>query len=151
MATYSISTRHEDMQLERVHALLASSYWSPRIRRDVVSTAMANSLVVGAFLHRDDGTQAQVGFARVVTDYATFAWLCDVIVDEAHRGRGLSKCMLDSLFAVPSLGSLRRWCLATRDAHGLYRQYGFADVVPGAWLERKSEPSVWQEQPVSAK
>jgi GNAT superfamily N-acetyltransferase len=96
------------MRLDEVHAMLAASYWSPSIRKDVVARAMASSVVVGAF---DDATGAQVAYARVVTDYATFAWLCDVIVREDHRGRGLSTKMLDALEAVESLHGLRRWCL----------------------------------------
>jgi GNAT superfamily N-acetyltransferase len=130
------------MRLDDVHAMLAASYWSPRIRKDVVAKAMASSVVVGAF---DDATGVQVAYARAVTDHATFAWLCDVIVHENHRGRGLSTRMLDALEAVESLRGLRRWCLATRDAHGVYAKRGYMPVTPGAWMERKTDPSVWQD------
>lgn len=138
---YTISTRHRDMQLDRVHALLAATYWSPRIRRDIVATAMANSLVAGAF----DASGTQVAYARVVTDHATFAWLCDVIVDEHHRGHGLSRRMLEALHATAELAHIRRWCLATRDAHGLYEKLGYVPVKPGAWMERKGPESAWQD------
>lgn len=139
---YTISTSHADMKLDDVHAMLAATYWSPRIKREIVAKAMANSVVVGAF---DTATGRQVGYARVVTDRATFAWLCDVIVDERHRGHGLSKRMLAALDAIPELQKLRRWCLATRDAHGVYAKIGYVPVVPGAWMERKSAPGVWQD------
>ena len=139
---YRISTEHSDMRLDDVHAMLAATYWSPRIRREIVEKAMANSVVVGAF---ENATGRQVGYARVVTDSATFAWLCDVIVDEAHRGHGLSRRMLEAIERHPRLQSLRRWCLATRDAHGLYTKMGYGPVVPGAWMERKCDPSVWQD------
>jgi GNAT superfamily N-acetyltransferase len=142
---YTISTRREDMQLDKVHALLAASYWSPRIRREIVEKAMAASLVAGAF----DGCGNQVGYARVVTDHATFAWLCDVIVEQEHRGQGLSRRMLEALHATPSLGDIRRWCLATRDAHGLYEKLGYQPVKPGAWMELKGPVSAWQEPPAS--
>ena len=133
------------MDLDAVHAMLAKSYWSARIRREVVERALANSLVVGAFALDDRGARTQVGVARAVTDFATFAWLCDVYVEEAHRGRGLSKRMIEMLFDSPELRTLRRWCLATRDAHGLYERYGFVPVEAGRWIERKNPASAWQE------
>lgn len=139
---YTISTNHADMKLDDVHAMLAATYWSPRIKREIVAKAMANSVVVGAF---DAAIGRQVGYARVVTDRATFAWLCDVIVDEKHRGHGLSKRMLAALDAIPELQKLRRWCLATRDAHGVYAKIGYVPVAPGAWMERKTDPTAWQE------
>ena len=139
--TYTISTLRTAMQPERVHEMLAAAYWSPQIRRDIVVRAMDNSLVAGAFTP----SGVQVGYARVVTDSATFAWLCDVIVEEPHRGRGLSRRMLDALHGLPQLAQLRRWCLATRDAHGLYASMGYVPVVPGAWMERKGPIEVWQD------
>lgn len=142
---YEIVTGAAAMDLDAVHAMLAKSYWSARIRREVVERALANSLVVGAFAIDDRGARTQVGVARAVTDFATFAWLCDVYVEEAHRGRGLSKRMIEMLFDNPELRTLRRWCLATRDAHGLYERYGFAPVEAGRWMERKNPASAWQE------
>ena len=131
------------MQVDVIHRMLASSYWSPRVRRDVVEAALANSLVAGAF-HVSGGGQ-QVGIARVVTDYATFAWLCDVFVHESHRGHGLGKRLVGALLAEPRLQAVRKWCLATRDAHGLYRQFGFAPLPEQQWMERKAPASTWQE------
>jgi GNAT superfamily N-acetyltransferase len=131
------------LQLEVVHAALAASYWSPKIRKDVLAHAIANSLVVGAFDRADD---RQVGFARVVTDRATFAWLCDVWVDEAARGQGVGKRMVAALIEHPALQTLRRWCLATKDAHTLYTRFGFAPVPAERWMELKLDLAAWQAQ-----
>lgn len=136
----------------QIHALLASTYWSPNIRPDVVATAFRNSLFALAIqapterIALDSGGRV-VGTARVVTDYATFAWLCDVYVVPELRGTGLARAMILTLQAHPGLGTLRRWCLATRDAHGLYAKLGFVPVAEGALMERKSPPSAWQQSP----
>jgi len=129
------------MDIDRVCGLLRATYWSPRIRRSVVERGIANSVVVGVF----DGGGNQVAFARVVTDYATFGWLCDVIVDERHRGQGLSRGMLERLLTHPQLQTLRRWMLGTRDAHGLYEKFGFVQISPERWMEMKPDPKGWQE------
>lgn len=141
MTTYTISLDPARVQFDRVHALLTESYWSPRIRADVLRTAIKNSIVAGAF---EAETGRQVAFARVVTDQATFAWLCDVIVDPAHRGKGLAKRMCRELDADPRLQTLRRWCLATRDAHSLYAQFGFEPVPEGRWMEKRLPVERWQ-------
>lgn len=143
---YELSTDPARMQLDVIHGYLATSYWSPGIRRELVAEAIRNSLVLGVF---DRASGAQVAFARVVTDYATFAYLCDVFVLEGHRGRGLSKRMVEHLIADPRLQTLRRWCLATRDAHDLYRRYGFEDAPPGRWMDRRSPAPAWQDPGVS--
>lgn len=140
---YDVTMDPARMDVDAVWGLLRKTYWSPNIRRDVVERGMANSIVVGGF---ERATGKQVSFARVVTDRATFAWLCDVIVDEDHRGNDLSTRMLDLLFAHPDLQTLRRWCLGTRDAHGIYRRYGFVPVAPEQWMERKLDPSVWSDR-----
>lgn len=142
MAEYDLSQDRSRVQIDRVHAALAASYWSPGIRREVIERAIDRSLVVGAY---DRATGEQVAFARVVTDYATFAWLCDVYVEEAHRGAGLGKRMLEALVADPRLQTLRRWCLATRDAHGLYARYGFVPVPAERWMEMRLPESAWRE------
>lgn len=141
MQSYTISLDPARVQFDRVHTLLAASYWSTNIRRDVLQAAIRNSIVAGAF---HEPTGAQVGFARVVTDQATFAWLCDVIVDPAHRGQGLAKSMLRALEADPRLHTLRRWCLATRDAHTLYRSFGYEPVPEGRWMEKRLPIERWQ-------
>jgi GNAT superfamily N-acetyltransferase len=83
--------------------------------------------------------------ARVVTDRATFAWLCDVVVDKQFRGKGLARRLLDALEREPSLQGVRRWCLATRDAHGLYAKHGYVPVPEGRWMERQGPKELWQE------
>jgi len=100
------------------------AYWSPGIPREVVAQAMRNSVCFGAY-----AGQAQVGFARVVTDRTTFAYLADVFVLPEHRGRGLSKRLMQAVRSHPHLQGLRRWLLVTRDAHGLYRQFGFTPIA----------------------
>lgn len=85
-----------------------------------------------------------MGFARVVTDRSTFAWLCDVIVEERWRGQGLARRMLDELERHPALQTVRRWCLATRDAHGLYEGLGYRLVPPERWMEKQGPKERWQ-------
>src|SRR6201989_21918 len=121
--TYDIGPDPSRLQLDAVHAYLTRSYWSPGVPREVVARAAANSLCFGIYLG-----DAQVGYARVVTDKATFAYLADVYVLEAHRGQGLSKRLVETIQAHPELQGLRRFLLATRDAHGLYAQFGFASL-----------------------
>jgi len=118
---YSISTEHAELDIDAVHAFLTRSFWAEGISRDLVAKSIANSLCFGLF----DGS-AQIGFARVVTDRATFAYLCDVYVLESHRGRGLGKWLIEAVMAHADLQGLRRFMLVTRDAHGLYAPYGFA-------------------------
>ena len=119
---YEISTDTSRLDFEAVHAYLTRSYWSPGIPLATVEKAARNSLCFGVY---ERSTGAQVGFARVVTDHATFAYLCDVYVLEEHRGHGLGKCLMREAMTHPSLAGARRILLATRDAHGLYRQSGF--------------------------
>jgi len=138
--TISLDPARQD--LDAIHRMLAGTYWSPGIRRDVVSEALRNSITAVAI---DEATGATVGIARVVTDRATFAWLCDVFVEERFRGQGIARRLLEELERHPALGTLRRWCLATRDAHGLYGRHGYQPVPPGRWMERQGPKEVWQE------
>lgn len=115
-----ITTDTSRFDLEAIHGFLARSYWSPAIPREVVERAIAHSLCFGAL----DG-ERQVGFARVVSDRATFGYVCDVFVLESHRGRGVGKSLMAAIMAHPDLLGLRRIMLFTRDAHGLYAKYGF--------------------------
>lgn len=122
---YEISTDLARLDFEAIHAYLTRSYWSPGIPRETVERAARNSLCFGVY---ERATGVQVGFARVVTDHATFAYLCDVYVLEGHRGHGLSKRLMRELMKHPALTGARRIMLATRDAHGLYRQSGFVEA-----------------------
>jgi GNAT superfamily N-acetyltransferase len=128
---YSLSAAPGDQQPERVHAYLTRSYWSEGIPLDLVRKAMEHSLCVGVF-HGG----VQVGLARVVTDRATFAYLCDVYVLEEHRGKGLASRLMEAVAAHPDLQGLRRFALITRDAHGLYEKFGFKPLArPAGWME----------------
>ncbi len=118
---YEIDTDPARLDLDVTYKFLSEeAYWSPGVSREIVEKAIANSMVFGAYR---DG--AQVGLARVVTDRATFAWICDVFVLPEHRGHGLGKWLMECITSHPELRDLRRLMLATRDAHGLYAQYGF--------------------------
>lgn len=127
---YRISTDPAQLQLGVIHGYLTRSYWAEGVSREVVARALEHSLNFGLYLDdggSDDGGPAeQIGFARVVSDYATFAYLADVFVLEAHRGQGLATWLIGAALAHPRLQGLRTWALFTRDAHGLYRKFGFA-------------------------
>ena len=127
--TYEISTDPSRLQLAAIHAYLTRSYWSPGIPKEVVARAIANSVCFGLY-DLQGPTDTQVGFARVVTDKASFAYLADVYVLEEHRGHGLGKRLIDAVMAHPALTGARRAMLGTRDAHGLYARHGFA-APPG--------------------
>ena len=135
--TYEISTDPGRLHLDAIHAYLTRSYWSPGIPKDVVARAIANSMNFGLYLG-----DTQVGFARVVTDKASFAYLADVYVLEAHRGQGLSKRLVEHVLGHPELQGMRRFLLATRDAHGLYEQFGFkAPAKPENFMEIRIPPA----------
>ena len=123
---YVISTDPARLDVTTIHRWLSEeSYWAPHIPRPTVERAIANSLNFG--LYAPDGRQA--GFARVISDYTTFAWLCDVFVLEEFRGQGLSKWLMQQILAHPELQHLRRYMLGTWDAHSLYKQFGYAPVA----------------------
>lgn len=131
MHKVSLSLDPSRLDIDAIHAFLIESYWSPGISRDVVARAIAGSVCIGAFQG-----DAQVGFARLVTDKATFAYLADVYVLVEHRGQGLARAMLDALFAHANVQDLRRIMLATRDAHELYAKYGFTPLgAPDRFME----------------
>jgi len=121
---YTITTDAKRLDVPAIHAFLTRSYWSPGIPLALVQRAIDHSLCFGLF-HHDE----QVGFARVISDRTTFAYLADVYVLEAHRGRGLSKWLLQVVLAHADLQGLRRFLLATRDAHELYRRFGFNELT----------------------
>jgi GNAT superfamily N-acetyltransferase len=131
MSPYEVSTDPTRLDIEAIHAFLATTYWSPGVPLSTVRRAVENSVCVGVYL-----AGQQVGFARMVTDKATFAYLADVYILEEHRGNGLSKRMLEVLFQLEALQGLRRMMLATRDAHALYEQFGFkALATPVRFME----------------
>ena len=137
---FLISTDPARLNLDVIHGFLTNCYWSKGIPREVVARSIEHSLCFGVY----DGSGAQVGFARVVSDFATVAYLGDVFILESHRGRGLSKWLMECITQHPALQGLRRWILLTRDAHGLYKKFGFTPVkAPDRYMERH-DPSVYE-------
>lgn len=131
MQPYEISSDPARLDTRAIHAFLSKAYWSLGVPLSVVERAVRNSVCVGAYTGA-----SQVGFARVVTDKATFAYLADVYGLEDHRGNGISTRMIEALMQLPELQGLRRMILATRDAHGLYERFGFKHLaVPARFME----------------
>jgi GNAT superfamily N-acetyltransferase len=139
--TYEVSTDRARLDIDAIHGYLARSYWSPGIPHEVVARAIDHSICFGVYHGAD-----QVGFARVITDEATFAYLADVYVLEAHRGQGLSKRLMEAVMAHPSLQRIRRFMLVTLDAHGLYRQFGFVDPPRPEMLMEITRPDIYKGQ-----
>jgi GNAT superfamily N-acetyltransferase len=145
---YLLSDDPSRLDLDVIHGYLArESYWAGDIPRDIVERAVRNSLCIGAYA----SAGFQVGLARLVTDYATYAWLCDVFVVESHRRHGLGKALIQAVVAHPRLQNLRRIALATRDAHGLYAQFGFTPLAtPQTHMERRNQEIYRQLRDASA-
>jgi GNAT superfamily N-acetyltransferase len=144
---YAISTDLGKLDVDAIYAYLSQSYWAAGRPREVIVKSLAHSLNFGLY-HQEQMRQQQVGLVRVITDYATFAYVCDVYVLEAHRKQGLSKWLMSCVKAHPDLQGIRRWLLVTRDAHGLYAQFGFTPLEnPSRWMaifepgNNKSQPS----------
>jgi GNAT superfamily N-acetyltransferase len=129
---YLISTDPTRLDLEVIHGFLSTSYWAAGRSREMIRTGIANSLPFGVYKQR-----RQIGFARVITDYATLAWIADVFIIDEFRGQGLSKWLMEVIITHPELQGFRRWILATKDAHGLYQKFGFTELKrPERWMER---------------
>lgn len=129
---YTISTERNRLDVDVIHGFLVHSYWAAGIPRAVVERSIEHSLPFGVY----HGTR-QVGFARVITDYTTFAYIGDVFIIEEYRGRGLSRWLMEVVVQHPELQGLRRWLLFTRDAHGLYEKVGFTPSrTPERLMER---------------
>jgi GNAT superfamily N-acetyltransferase len=144
---YTISTDNKRLDIRRIHDFVSNqSYWAQGRTIETVQRAIDNSLNFGLYKNNQ-----LIGFARVVTDYATFAWIADVFVLSEHRGRGLSKWIMEVILSHPELQSFRRWVLATRDAHGLYARFGFIPLHrPERWMERpdpnmQESPDYWEK------
>lgn len=129
---YLVSTDASLLEIDRIHTFLTKSYWAGGIPREVVERSTEYSIPFGLYDSRN-----QVGFARVITDRATFAYLADVYVEEEYQSLGLGKLIMRAVMAHPDLQGLRRWMLATADAHGLYQQFGFSELrQPERWMEK---------------
>jgi GNAT superfamily N-acetyltransferase len=138
---FHFSTDKTLLDLHYVHAFLSvRSYWAAGIPLDIVQRSVKNSLCIGIYEN-----QKQVGFARVVTDLATFGYLADVFIDEAYRGKGLSKELVAFILSFDELKSLRRMILATRDAHGLYAQYGFNPLKSPDRFMEIARPDIYKQ------
>lgn len=132
---YTISTDPARLDLDMIHDFLANeAYWSPGVAREVVLRSLENSLCFGVY----QGDE-QVGLARVISDFATFAYIADVFIRAGHRGRGLGKWLVETMLAYPALQGLRKWTLDTRDAHGLYANFGFTEAPAGTHMVYRPE------------
>jgi len=129
---FTISDDVSRLDIDAICDFLSRAYWADKRPRHLIERSIKHSLNFGVY----DG-ERQIGFARVVTDHATFAYLCDVFIHEEYRGHSLGKWMMECVMTHPDLQGLRRWSLATRDAHGLYQQFGFTEL---------SDPSLWMEK-----
>ncbi len=142
---YVISTDNRKLNVDIIHHYLATeSYWAKNIPRETVEKSIANSVCFGVYKDEE-----QVGFARVVTDKATFAYLGDVFILPAHRGKGISKWLMQTIHAHPELQNLRRWWLGTKDAHGLYEQFGWTRITEDVARRfmQKHNPDVYNKNP----
>lgn len=128
---FVVSTDSARLDLNLIHKVLTASYWARGIPREVVARSIENSLCFGVY---EDSQQ--VGFARVISDFATYAYVADVFIVEAYRGRGLGTFLMECIVKHPQLQGLRRWSLVTRDAHGLYKRFGFQPLAkPENYME----------------
>lgn len=136
---FTISTDRNRQQFDVIQNFLSKeSYWARERTLEQTERAVENSLCFGVYKGEN-----QIGFARVVTDYATFAYIGDVFILEKHRGKGLSKWLMEIIVSHPDLQNLRRWLLATRDAHALYEKFGFTELkFPARWME-KTAPNAY--------
>ena len=121
---FIISTGNEKMDVDLIHSFLNRTYWAEGISKEIIRRSIEGSLCFGVFEN-----DKQIGFARMITDKATFAYLADVFIIEEYRGRGLSKWLMEVIMSHPDLQGLRRMILATKDAHGLYKQFGFTPLI----------------------
>lgn len=138
---FHFSTDKALLNLPYIHAFLSErSYWAPGVPVDIVRRSIENSLCVGIYENKK-----QVGFARLVTDLATFGYLADVFIDEAYRGKGLSKALVAFIFSFEELKFFRRFILATKDAHGLYKQYGFNQLKNPERFMEIARPDIYKQ------
>jgi GNAT superfamily N-acetyltransferase len=137
---YLISTDKRLLDLPVIHGFLSHSYWAAGIPLEIVEHSIAHSLAFGLYEEK-----RQIGFARVITDHATFAYLADVFILEDFRGRGLGQWLIESVMSHPELQGLRRWMLATKDAHGLYRKSGFTDLRNPASIMEKVDLNIYSK------
>jgi len=137
---FTISTDNARLDLQTIYNFLNSVYWAKNISLAIVKKSIENSLCFGVYNHENE----LVGFARVVSDYATFAWLADVFILEKYRARGLAKWLIECIINHPELQGLRRWMLATRNAHGLYAKYEFKPLLKVETFMEIYRPNIYE-------
>lgn len=142
---YRITENKDDMDIDAIHDYLSHSYWAKDIPKSVVIKAIENSLCFAVLAVDISNNETQVGFARLITDSATFAYLADVYILEKHRGNGLSKQMMQRIIDHPQLQGLRRIMLVTKDAHGLYDQYGFTALTDKKMFMQLCTPDIYTQ------
>jgi len=141
VSKYRITTEIEQMDFDVIHEFLSNSYWAQGIPKETLMNAMNNSLCFAVLFENN-----LVGFARMITDKSTYAYLADVFILDPHRGKGLSKTLMDKIIDHPELQGLRRMVLATRDAHGLYKKYGFTPLANPHTFMELWKPDVYQDK-----
>ncbi len=141
MDEFRVSSDPSKLDFSVIYSFISTSYWAQGIPRETLQKAIDNSLCFGVYTQDNQ----QVGFARLVTDKATFAYLADVFIDQAYRGKGLSKRLIEAVTMHPEVQGLRRIVLATRDAHGLYQQFGFSPVDAPALFMQIVRPNIYQK------
>lgn len=129
---FTISTDPTKLDVDAIADMLTRAYWAKGRTREMIARYVQHSLTFGVY-----DSERQIGLARVVSDYTTFAWLCDVFIHEDYRGHGIGKWLMETVHSHPDLQGLRRWMLATRDAHGLYEQFGWTLIDhPERWMHK---------------
>jgi len=137
---YRISSDQSELDISSIHDFISKSYWAEGIPIETLTRAINNSLCFGVF-NKD---KEQVGFARMITDSATYAYLADVYILKGHRGKGLSKWLMQEIMSHSDLQGLRRMTLATADAHGLYEQYGFSELAKPELFMENWKPEIYK-------
>jgi N-acetylglutamate synthase-like GNAT family acetyltransferase len=137
-----VSDDQQKLDIPFIHQVLSHSYWAENIPQATVEQSIRHSISFGVYLN-----EKQVGFARVISDQATFAYLADVFIVERYRGNGFSKRLMETIHAHPDLQGLRRWMLGTRDAHSLYRQFAWTDITHPELFMQKHDPNVYKPKP----
>ncbi len=143
MDEFRVSSDPSKLDFSMIYSFISTSYWAQGIPRETLQKAIDNSLCFGVYTQDNQ----QVGFARLVTDKATFAYLADVFIDQAYRGKGLSKRLIEAVTMHPEVQGLRRIVLATRDAHGLYQQFGFSPLDDPTLFMQIVRPNIYQKHP----
>ena len=135
---FIISTDKEKLDIHYIYHFLTRSYWAKGISFDKIKSSIEHSLCFGVYKQSD-----QIGYARVISDFATFGYLCDVFIDEGYRKKGLGKWLTDIIFDIPEFNTFRRWVLATRDAHALYQRLGFCPLSQPEYYMEKYQPDIY--------